>query len=377
MFRLTLFLSAFVVLFYACGEKLEKEVSKVQEISGEAQGTTYTIKYIDSAQRDIKPVVDSLLEVIDLSVSTYNSKSILSQFNAADSCFIINNHVLDLFLMSDEVYQNSKGAFDPTIKPVSELYGFGGAISVFDTLYLAVKDSALRDSLTQAYVDSTLREVLEYVGWENVILDGDILYNSLDDLGKKEFRDNFLCKEDRELKMSFDAIAQGYSADVIGDFLIYQMGINDFIIEIGGEVLAQGCKPDQKSWTVQIENPDLQNPNAAPGIATVPMDKFRALAVSGNYRNHRQVGGKQIGHIIDPRTGKAAESRVISVAVFADDCAMADAYATAFMIMGVEEAVPFVEGNPSLGVEAYFVYYNREGTLQSYVSTGLEDLIKP
>ena len=377
MLRSTLLLFISIFALCACSHQVKEVVPVVQEIKGEAQGTTYTIKYIDSAQRDIQAIVDSIFEVIDLSVSTYNPKSVLSQFNNSDSCTVINNHVLDLFLRSDEVYQNSKGSFDPTIKPISELYGFGGAISIFDTLYLSVEDEVLKDSLTQLYMDSLIKETMNYVGWEYVLLDGDILYNSISDLGKKEFRDNFLCKEDRELKMTFDAIAQGYSADVIGDFLIYQMGITDFIIEIGGEILAQGCKPDQSSWTVQIENPDIQNPKATPAIAAIKMDKYRAPAVSGNYRNHKEIGGKQLGHILDPRTGKASMSRVISVAVFADDCAMADAYATAFMIMGVEEAVPFVEGNPSLGVEAYFVYYDREGTLQSYVSTGLEELITP
>lgn len=360
----------------ACGTQKEQPKGEVLKITGRTQGTTYTIQYIDSANRNIQEVVDSILQEIDLSVSTYNPSSILSKLNRADSCLLINDHVLDLFLMSDEIYQNSNGAFDPTVKPLASLWGFGDAPFNADTLFTEVENVLKRDSLIAAHRDSLIKEVLGVIGWELVLLDGDILYNKLEDMNNKALKDNFLCKEDPQVQLTFDAIAQGYSADVIGSFLQYKLGINDFLIEIGGEILAQGCKPDNKSWTVSIENPDVNNPSAPAGIAMVSMTKFRALAVSGNYRNYKEFMGEKYGHIIDPRTGKPSKSKIVSAAVFADDCAIADAYATAFMIMGIDEAVPFVEGNPFEGVEAFFIYYTEEGSLETYVSTGLENFIE-
>lgn len=309
-----------------------------------------------------------------MAVSTYDQNSIISKFNNGDSCTLINNHVLDLFLKSDEIYETTGGAFDPTIKPIVNIWGFGSQPLETDTLYMEASSTEQREKLLLNLRDSLSEEAMENVGWEMVILDGDILYNDLSDLGNPNFEDNFLCKEEKAMEISFDAIAQGYSADIIGDFLIYKLGINDFLIEIGGEILTQGIKPDGSHWNVMIENPALTE-GAKDGVASVKMEQFRAVAVSGNYRSYREYLGKKYGHCLDPRTGKPSESTMVSAAVFADDCGIADAYATAFMVMGIEEAVPFVEGNPFEGIEAFFIYYNENGNLETYTSSGLEPYI--
>lgn len=365
-----------VFLLFACNSPEPKEVLKVTTIQGKTQGTTYTIKYIDTNHRDVTREVDSILHAIDLSVSTYNSNSILSHFNNGDSCTIINDHVLDLFLKSDEIYGTTKGAFDPTIKPIVNIWGFGSQQLETDTFYTDAASNEERESLLLNLRDSLSKIAMEYVGWDLVILDGDIFYNKLALSGTKEDEDNFICKEEKEIQLSFDAIAQGYSADVIGYFFQYKLGINSFLIEVGGEILAQGRKPDGKYWNVLIENPNL-SAGEQEGVASVEMSQFRAVAVSGNYRSYREYLGKKYGHCLDPRTGKPSESTMVSAAVFADDCAIADAYATAFMVMGIEESVPFVEGNPFEGVEAMFIYYDQEGALKSYVSSGLEGSILP
>jgi thiamine biosynthesis lipoprotein len=377
------FLSLTLILsgFFSCGGGDEIGEVQISTISGRTQGTTYTIKYLDTLNRDIQLQVDSILNSIDLSVSTYISNSELSRFNEGDSCTLINNHVLDLFLMSDEIYQTTDGAFDPSVKPLVNLWGFGDSPLETDTLFMDAETTEERETLLLALKDSLVKIQLENVGLDLVILDGDILSNDIGEgdgdfiWSKGDVKDNFLCKKEKDLKMSFDAIAQGYSADVIGDFLQFKLGINNFLIEIGGEILAQGKKSSKENWIIQIENPDVNNPNAPVGMASVPMTKFRAVAVSGNYRSYHELLGQKYGHCIDPRTGYPSKSSIISVATFANECAVADAYATALMVMEIDEAVPFIEGHPFEGVEAFFIYYTDEGAIETYVSSGLEELI--
>ena len=375
----------------SCDEENKTAELPVIAVTGNTQGTTYTVKYLDTLGRDIKPQLDSILNAIDLSVSTYIDHSLLARFNQADSCSVINNHVLDLFLMSDEIYQTTDGAFDPSVKPIVNLWGFGDSPMQTDTLFMEADSTAQRERLLLALKDSLIKEQMEYVGLDLVILDGDILSDDIgeigegndDDLDEDDLfkwstgdpKDNYLCKEEKELSLSFDAIAQGYSADVIGDFLQFKLGINDFLIEIGGEILAQGRKAKGKQWVVQIENPDIHNPEAPAGLAKIEMSKFRAVAVSGTYRSYQELAGNKYGHCIDPRTGYPSKSSIVSVATFANECAVADAYATALIVMGIEEAVPFIEGHPFEGVEAFFIYYTEDGDLETYVSSGLEDLI--
>jgi len=392
---LRIFFCLFVAgMLHSCKDVAEGKEVSVRSVSGETQGTTYTIKYLDSLNRDIQPQVDSILNVIDLAVSTYMSNSVLSKFNDCDSCVVVNNHVLDLFLMSDEIYQTTDGAFDPSVKPLANLWGFGDSPMNTDSLFLDAESPELRDSLLLALRYSIAKERLEVVGMDLVLLDGDILSDDIGDVNlgddddendsdddnyewsSGDVKDNYLCKEEKDLKMSFDAIAQGYSADVIGDFLQYKLGINNFLIEIGGEVLAQGKKSSTEKWTVLIENPDVDNEDAPSSVALVEMSKFRAVAVSGSYRSFREFGGEKFGHCIDPRTGIPSKSNIVSVAAFANECAVADAYATALLVMGIEEAVPFIEGHPFEGVEAFFIYYNEDSVLQTYVSSGLEGFIE-
>ncbi len=371
--RQILLLLALSVFIFSCGGG-DTEL-RIQEVKGEAQGTTYTIKYVDTLNRNLKHEIDSILLAIDLSVSTYNSNSILSRFNQSDSCMVINEFVLDLFLMSDEVNVATDGAFDPSVKLISNIWGFGDSPLDTDTLFQDAASNKEREELLLALRDSLSEEAMEELGWQMVLLDGDILYNNVNDILNSDFDDNYLCKEEPGMQLSFDAIAQGYSADVIGDYLQYKKGIRNYLIEIGGEILAQGRKPDNKRWKVQIENPDINNQGAS-NVATVEMKNFRALAVSGSYRNFREYNGVKYGHCIDPRTGNPSKSTIVSASVFASDCAIADAYATAFMVMGIEEAVPFIEGNPFAGIEALFVYYNEDGRLETYVTSGLEPYIK-
>ncbi len=361
-------------ILFSCGEKVPDKYKRF-EITGYTQGTTYQVIYIDSIDRKnfISEQIDSILKEIDASVSTYNPNSKISKFNKSDSCFLIDNHILKLFQESDEINVISDGAFDPTVKPLVNLWGFGANPYNFDTLYQNLPDSLNKDSIIANYRDSIIYDLTDFVGFEYLILDGDIVYNTFKEMLDGDFNDNFICKDDSVVQVTFDAIAQGYTSDEIADFLNFEIGIGDFLVNVGGEIVAQGSKLDYKPWLVQIEHPNTELEGGQDEIATVKMDtNFRAIAVSGNYRKFREEGGKKIVHSIDPRTGRPTQNNILSAAVLADEAIRADALATAFMVMRLEDIIPLVETG-GLGIYALIVYEDENGELQTYVSTNLED----
>ena len=348
---------------------------KRYELTGYTQGTTYQIIYIDSvdSRQLVQGKVDSILKEIDESVSTYNPNSIISKFNNSDTCVLINEHILNIFNSCDEVNSFSDGAFDPTVKPLVNLWGFGAHPYKFDTLYNNLPDSIDRDSMIAHFKGSMAYDLTDFVGFEYLMLGGDIIYNSGAEMLSGEFNDNFICKDDETVQITFDAIAQGYTSDFLGDYFNFNLGIGDFLINVGGEIVAQGYKMDYEPWMVQIEHPNVELEGGLDEIATVKMDSnFRAIAVSGNYRKFREEGGRKIVHSIDPRTGMPAKTNVLSATVLCYEAALADAYATAFMVMRPEEIVPLVESE-ELGLYVLLVYEEEDGQLGTYVSTNLED----
>ena len=361
-------------IIVSCSSSLEEKYLRY-EISGYTQGTTYKVTYIDSSDRSkfIHEKVDSILLEIDNSLSTYNPNSKLSKFNASDSCFLIDNHILNVFLLSDEVNAISDGAFDPSVKPLVNLWGFGANPINFNNLFKNISDTLVRDSLISLYRDSMSYDLTDFVGFEYFMLDGDIIYNSFEQMLSGQFNDNFLCKDDSTVQLTFDAVAQGYTSDVIGDYLNFELGIGDFLINVGGEIVAQGKKKNNRPWMVQIEHPNVLIEGGLDEIATVRMDSnYRAIAVSGNYRKFRKEGKRKIVHSIDPRNGQPAENNILSAAVLSDEAAISDAYATAFMVMRLEEIIQLIELG-KINIDAVIVYYDGLGKLQTYVSTNLED----
>lgn len=373
----TVWLALFVVIL-ALTRCTTAPVEKYQRynLTGYTQGTTFSIIYVDSTDRSaiIKRKVDSILTAIDNSLSTYNPNSIVSKLNKSDSCLLIDNHILSLFLTSNDVNMATDGAFDPTVKPLVNLFGFGAHPYNFDEIFAdSTLTSETKDSLIRAYRDSASYDLADFVGFEYLMLNGDIIYNSFEDMLNGDLHDNFVCKEDSIVEITFDAIAQGYTSDVIGDFLNFQMGIGDYLVEVGGEIVAQGYRIDNKPWLVQIEHPNTTDLAGEDEVARVQMDtNFRAIAVSGNYRkvNNRKEAG--IVHSIDPRTGQPATNNILSATVITDEAAIADAYATAFMVMRLEEIIPIVEKG-DLNLYVVIIYNDEQGEAQTYISTNLED----
>lgn len=306
--------------------------STLVSIRGEAQGTTYLIKYEDQENRNFKREIDSLLADFDRSLSIYRSDSEIIEFNKKQSLTFRSPYFLPVLKKSLEVYKATNGAFDPTVMPLVEAYGFGAK---------KVKDPG------SANIDS----LLQLVGFSHI-----------------EFDSMHLVSYKPGLRLDFNGIAQGYSVDLVGDFLNGK-GILNFMVEIGGEVLCMGTKTGNTSWTAGIENP------VHPGtlLATVKVDN-QAMTTAGNYRNHFTRNGQIFNHIINPKTGSMEHSNLLSVTVFAADAITADGYDTAFFVMGTEATKTFLSKRKDLN--AYLVYTNERGGIETFATEGIRHFIK-
>lgn len=308
---------------------------KVLVIRGEAQGSTYGIKYIAKNDENLKPAIDSILEVIDLSMSTYRTESIISKINRGENV-PIDSHFEKVFLASKEIWEQSSGLFDPTVGVLVNAWGFG--------------KEKRNSTLTQQEIDS----LKSFVGFEKVLLTPE----------KK------IQKATSSVSFDFNAIAQGYTVDVIANFL-KSKNITNFIVEVGGELFLSGKNTlTGKKWTVGIENPTLPS-DKNEFIATLQFEN-QGLATSGNYRKTRidPVTGEKFVHSINPITGMAQQSNLLSVTVITDSAMYADGYATMFMVMGLEKSKSFLEKHPNLRV--LLVFNDANNQVQTFKSNGFE-----
>lgn len=311
------------------------EMNQKLTINGQAQGTYYAITYFDKQGRNFRPAIDSILDAFDQSVSLWVPHSILSRVNANDTNVVLDQWFVDLYNKSMEVANNTQGAFDLTVGPLVSAWGFG------------LENRLSMDSLK---VDS----LLQFVGYEKVAM-----------------KDGHLLKQDPRIRIDFNAIAQGYAVDVLAGYLDAH-GIRSFLIDIGGEVFARGLKPDASRWRVGIEKP-ASSPTDDRQLKAILELKDQALATSGNYRKFFEENGIKYSHTIDPSTGYPVRHSLLSVSVKADDCATADAFATAFMVMGLDKALELSEDLPSL--EAYFIYTDGKGGMKTAMTPGMKRLL--
>lgn len=294
-------------------------------ITGSAQGTTYHIFYYAKDSSVTKSQIDSILNKIDSSLSIYKPYSLINQFNNSTGGVIADKHLMEVVNKSLETCISTKGIFDITVYPYTEAWGFG--IKKIDS----------------TPSDKTIRQLHSCVGSKK-------LYWSGNKLGKKS-----AC-----VKLDPNGIAQGYSVDVIADFLSTN-GINNYLVEIGGEMRVKGRKlPDHVKMKVAIEVPGEDRWNISLSQRVIVIEEG-AITTSGNYRKFYESKGKKISHIIDGRTGYPAQNELISVTVFAKDAITADAYDNALMVMGLKRAIEFVEKRKSIA--AHFVYRNKDGNI--------------
>ncbi|WP_247233115.1 FAD:protein FMN transferase [Telluribacter sp. SYSU D00476] len=299
-------------------------------LEGQAQGTTFRIVYNDSLARDFSQSVDSIFRVIDRSMSLWDSTSVISGLNANRSYVRADAHFTTVFRRSQEVAADTKGYFDPTVGPLVKAWGF-----------------SYKKGLPQpdrVRVDSLLR----LVGYQKVRLEG-----------------GQLVKETPAMEIDFNAIAQGYTVDVIAGFL-KSRGVRNYLVEIGGEVRAEGQNERSEAWHIGIDKP-VDNQEAGRPLQTVVPLSGRALATSGSYRKFVERDGRRYSHAIDPHTGVPITHNLLSISVIADDCMTADAYATAFLVMGLDKALPIAKAHR---MELYGIYEGEDGALQVYSTPG-------
>lgn len=328
-------LSFIILLFVALSCSQSTKQLKEVSFQGAAQGTYYMVKYYDVEGRNLQVEVDSILNVFDQSLSLWVPNSIISKVNRNEDTKL-DTYFIDNYNLAQKVANETNGAFDCTLGPLIEAWGFGFRQKM---------------KLTQEKVDS----IKAFTGHDKVHLE-----------------DQYLIKADERMEINFNAIAQGYSVDLLGAFLS-SAGIDNFIIDVGGEVLTKGLKPEQKKWVVGIQKPTEESDGEIEAQVTVELTDM-AFVTSGSYRKYYEENGKRFSHMIDPKTGYPVTHSLLSVTVLAKTCAEADAYATAFMVMGFEKAIAFVNGRPDL--EAFFIYANENGEMQNFSTDGLGHLIR-
>ncbi len=359
----TKFFSLFVFVFLlasGCGngasERSARETDKKKfdekVIYGEAQGTTWVVRYL-SDTTDYTAVMDDLLTAIDLDLSTYLEASLINRINAfqrTDTVFAFvdsTQYFTVMFERSREIMQLTDGAFDPTVYPLVQLWGFG------------LKN---RESVVPEAVDS----ILDFVG----------MYPSNIDLIERYkdtyfYEETYIRKGDRRVRLDFNAIAQGFSVDLMADEL-NALGVSNYMIELGGEVYARGVNADGKPWRIAIDKPIDSEERVFQAIVNL---QNKALVTSGSYRKYYEEGGMRFSHIIDPRTGYPVTHTLLSATVLANDAAAADAFATAFMVMGVEGTKRFLAAHPELRLEAYLIF-DQGGQLVTWMSEGMRSIIE-
>lgn len=299
-------------------------------LAGEAMGSTYNIRYLDSAGRNYKQAIDSLLDLFNLSVSTYLPDSDISLLNQGDSVRFRYPFFYPILKRSFEIHELTNGAFDPTVGPLVIGWGFG-------------PKKGLPAKLPN--VDS-LRKLVDFPSLK------------FDEQGVRKTRPG--------ISLDFNAVAPGYGVDVLATFL-RDHGIAHYLIEIGGEVACRGRNDKGQVWSIGINNPTYEEKGGEYMQAALTVND-KGLATSGNYRRFYEKDGKRYAHTIDPRTGYPVEHNLLSATVLAVDCMTADALATAFMVMGKEKAVAFSQQHQ---VEVFLIY-EVNGKLETYTSESLK-----
>lgn len=299
-----------------------------KKLSGYTMGTTYNIIYVDSLNRNFQYQVDSILVAVNLSLSTYIDSSIISKVNEdIDSLFIYDEHFKTVFLKAKEIYKITNGFFDPTVMPLVNVYGFG-------------YEKYSKDSLSERELDS-LKVLVNFEGIE--------------------MKGSLIAKSDVRLKLDFSAIAKGYGVDILANYF-NEIGIRNYMVEIGGEVRTMGKDEKGEWWRIGIDEPQENNSNRE--LQTIIQLKNKSIATSGNYRNYRIQDGKKYVHTINPKTGLPEINNLLSVSVVADDCMTADAYATAFMTMGLDTAWGLIQQIPKL--EGFFIFLDQDSINVKY-----------
>lgn len=327
------------------------KVEKYMEIGGETMGTYYRIIYGASENYPDKEVIDAWLLELNNSLSTYVGNSVISRFNRSEGGIkaselddsLLSKYFFENVSISNVIYAESDGFFDPTVMPLVNYWGFG-----YDhSQKLTQIDTHIVDSLSQ------------FVGLNKLTINADPSPE--------------IIKKDHRMELDFSAVAKGYAIDVVSQMLEDSFSIFNYLVDIGGESRARGVNSEGKIWRIGISEPVENSPFSSYKFIVELKDK--AIATSGNYRNFYESNGQKISHTMNPKTGFFERNDLLSASILTDDCGYADGYATACMAMGFELAKNMVEKNEKLG--AIFIYIDRDNRIKHYISPHIRAFVTP
>ena len=304
-----------------------------QKDTGFIFGTVYNITY--QYDKSLKADIEAELKKVDGSLSPFNKHSIITKINRNEDV-TVDKMFADVFNLARQISTETDGAFDITVAPLVNAWGFGFKNDPQPTRHAI-------DSLKQL------------TGYMKVSLDG-----------------MKVSKKDPRMMLDCSAIAKGYACDVVAEYL-RRRGIENFMVEIGGEIVTQGINEKRLPWKIGVTKPVDDSLNTNQELQTVLNVTNKAMATSGNYRNFYYKNGKKYAHTIDPVTGYPVQHNILSATVIADNCATADAYATAFMVMGLDKAKAVLGRHPEL--MAYFIYSDKNGNNAVWFSPTMRDKI--
>lgn len=328
------FLLVVVVTFFSCNKKNSQKDFIFNE--GETQGTFYHITYLQPEGKDLHELIKQKLVEFDFSLSNYNPLSLISAINANKDT-VTDVYFDKMFEAAQIVSENTHGAFDITVAPLVKAWGFGFGNKGHDFM---------------PNIDS----IMPFIGYKKIKLE-----------------QNHLVKENQQIQLDAAAIAQGYSCDVIADLLMNN-GCENFMVEIGGEINCKGLNPKGKKWKIGIDKPTDDPVNENRELQTVVSISNVGLATSGNYRQFYYKDGKKYAHTINPVDGKPVSHNLLSATVIAPDGMMADAYATAFMVMGVDSSLAVCQRIN--GIDCYLIFSNEKGEFQVVHTPGFKKYLE-
>ena len=297
-------------------------------------GTIYKITY--QSDENLKNEIEEELKKVDFSLSPFNKQSVITHINN-NTNYAVDSMFTHIFNLSKKISAATDRAFDITVAPLVNVWGFGFKNDIFP-------DSAQVDS------------IMQFVG-----------------IDKIQLEDNKIVKQDPRTMLNCSAIAKGYGVDIVAE-LLESKGIRNYMVDIGGELRTSGENPKMSPWRIGINKPIEDSLSVNQELQTVLEISNRSMATSGNYRNFYYRDGKKYAHTIDPRTGYPVQHNILSATVIAKDCATADAYATAFMVIGLDKAKEICAQHKDL--DAYFIYTTENGGLATYSTTGIKQYEK-
>jgi thiamine biosynthesis lipoprotein len=303
-------------------------------VEGFAQGTTFHITY--QGKKDYLAEINQILKDFDMSLSSYIDSSIISRINNNDPDVIPDSLFITVFNKSKQVYQNTDGMFDITVGPLVKTLGF-------------LKDTTIRHD------SAHIKELLKYVGMDKI-----------------KIVNNKVIKALPGINIDVNAIAQGYSVDIVAQYL-EKNGSKNYLVEIGGEVKAKGINGKGKKWRVGVDKPEDSNQTSGEELQTILEISNKAISTSGNYRKFFVENGIKYSHTINPKTGFPAKNSLLSATIIADDCITADAYATACMVGGLNKSKELL--HKIKGLDGYLIYSDSTGNYQVYTTEGMKGML--